>query len=1078
MFYRIFGNSGYGKTKYIFDRLAECVNSQKKAFLIVPEQSAVEVEKEVIRKLGAKSNLYVEVINFKRLCNRVFRTLGGLTSVHLDEGAKKMLMLLTLDKISPFLKEYKNGADLEDFCDKALSSYNLLNTYRVSPKSLEKAAEEISKLPSGADCSAKLYDIALICEEYASKLESVCKEDSDMYAKLCSKLEQSEFFDGCDVFFDSFYGFTSQEFEIISLIAEQADNTYVTFACGKDEKDPMFNRSTDGAKKCQKLAEKCGCEVCDITLDENFRHAGSTALCAFEKSFRSEALGSFTNTAGCDDSLVTVSCDDIHREVRFVCAKIHSLIRQGAKYRDITVCARNTADYMGVIDTAFEKAKIPVGIDIARPLSQSALYELILCALEGASDFYCEDVIRYIKTGLSGLDEEEADTLETYLRVWNISPSHFRKDEDFTMNPEGYSDTAPDSLHTLSVVNSARSKVFICLDSLHRNLSCCKTVEDYCKAVYNLLCDIKNISGKEEIYDGDDGQALELLCNMLDSFVNFSANEEISKSRFITLLKSCSENYRYAHIPSKSDEVRFSDVTLMRASNTKYIILLGVNSSVFPKGISDSGLIGQSERNLLESVGIELGESLTDKVFDELFLAYNAVCSATEQCFVVYSEKNLSGESLYPSVIISAIESITGKSHIRFDERDFETSFAGNDYLFDELCVLGKGAKRNALIKYFSSLEEYSQKLDRLINSFTQSERLEAQTLRLIYGNTLMTSYSRLEKFRGCPFAHFCSYTLKLKPEPVASLGPSETGTIMHSVLEHLVPLLCKEDETGAYPDEEKAKQLVKELLAQHLGDISGTEESQLPKRFVYLYGRLSRLLETLACNIVRELKVTKFRPSDFELNISSGGDISPVPIDIGGGCNLYIVGQIDRVDVYNKDGISYIRIIDYKTGKKSFKMKDIMKGFNLQMLLYLEAIRQRGKERYGGDIVPSAVLYSNVISSAKTLSLGDDIKQASSELTSPASSGVFLDDEEVLLAMDSSENRMYLPITSKNSEDTLKSLEEMGQLLDFAVDTASLLAKEIRSGLKSVTPFDGKSEGIDIDPCAYCDMWTICAKS
>ena len=48
MFYRIFGNSGYGKTKYIFDRLAECVNSQKKAFLIVPEQSAVEVEKEVI----------------------------------------------------------------------------------------------------------------------------------------------------------------------------------------------------------------------------------------------------------------------------------------------------------------------------------------------------------------------------------------------------------------------------------------------------------------------------------------------------------------------------------------------------------------------------------------------------------------------------------------------------------------------------------------------------------------------------------------------------------------------------------------------------------------------------------------------------------------------------------------------------------------------------------------------------------------------------------------------------------------------------------------------------------------------
>ncbi|MBP3580579.1 MAG: PD-(D/E)XK nuclease family protein, partial [Clostridia bacterium] len=533
----------------------------------------------------------------------------------------------------------------------------------------------------------------------------------------------------------------------------------------------------------------------------------------------------------------------------------------------------------------------------------------------------------------------------------------------------------------------------------------------------------------------------------------------------------------YAHIPAKSDEVRFSDVTLMRSSGTKHIFILGANSSVFPKAASDTGLITQNERNLLLEAGIELGEDIADKVFDELFLAHSAICSASESCHVVYSEKNLSGEALYPSVIISAIEKITSNKSIRFDDRDSVNCFAGNDYLFDELSVLPAGKTRNTLIKYFSSLDGYSKKLDALLNSFSQKERLDAQTLRLIYGNTLITSYSRLEKFRGCPFAHFCTYTLKLSPEAVASLGPSEAGSIMHSVLEHLVPLLCKTDENGQYPDEQAAKRLVKQLLSQHLGNIAQTEQSTLPKRFVYLYGRLSRLLETLACNIVRELKVTLFKPRDFELNISSGGDISPVPIDIGNGCTLYIVGQIDRVDVYEKDGARYIRVIDYKTGKKSFKMRDIEKGFNLQMLLYLEAIRQRGAERYGGEILPAAVLYSNVSSSVQTLSLGDDIESASSTLISPTSSGVFLNDENVLFAMDSTENRIFLPVTEKNSTETLKSMQELGQLLDFAVLTAAELAKEIRAGLKSATPFDGKREGLDIDVCSYCDMKLICTK-
>ncbi len=1077
MFYRIFGPEGYGKTSYIYDRLSLCVKEQRKAFLVVPEQCALEVEKDVIRRLSGASNLYVEVINFKRLCNRVFRQLGGLTGVHLDDGAKKMLMLVTLDGISPMLKEYPTGAELDDFCSKALSFCNSLKENRVAPSMLDRAAEEIEKEESGSDFANKLHDLALIAEAFASKLDEVCNENSDMYERLCNKLRETPFFEGCDVFFDSFYGFTPKEFEIISFIAEQSDNTYVTFACKKSETDKMFHRCTSAAKTCLKLAQSCGCEVYDVELEKNMRHRVDSALYAFGEGFKSVNLGSFETAQNSDKTLYPIVCTDIHDEVRCAAVNVHRLVRDGARYRDIVICARNTQDYMGIIDTSFEKAQIPLGIDVHRPFSTSALYELVLSALEGAFSFACEDIIRYIKTGLSGLDEEEADTLEIYLRVWNVSPSHIKRDEDFAMNPDGYVDGNADE-YTLKVVNSARSKVFICLDSLRRNLSECKTVKAYATAVYGLLTDIKNISGEEEFYDGADGETLELLCNMLDSLVAFGGDEKITREHFVTIIKSCGKDYEYSHIPAKSDEVRFSDVTLMRASNAKHIIVLGANSSVFPASASEGSLITANERKLLKDKGIELDGDEEEKLYDELFLAYSAFCSASESTCVSYRAKNLSGEALYPSVLVSAVEKITGNK-ASFVSEDDETGlcYAGDGFLFDELCVLDDGERRNTLIKYFSTRPEYSQKLDALLSGFSQKEKLDASTLRLIYGSKLVTSYSRLEKFRGCPFAHFCIYTLNLKPEPVAALGASEAGSIMHAVLEHLVPILCKEDEDGALVDEEKAKELVKQLLSDHLGSISGMEEKGLPRRFVYLYNRLSRLLNTLVCNIVRELKVSKFVPCDFELDVSASGQVHPVPIDIGSGCSLYIVGKIDRVDVFSKDGIKYIRIIDYKTGKKTFKMKDIENGFNLQMLLYLQAIRQGGEAYYGGKVIPAGVLYSNVVSSMKTLSLGDEITEAATTLTSPVSSGVLLDEERVLAAMDSTQEKVYLPIGTGSSADCLKSLEEMGALLDFATQTASQIAREIYSGIKNAKPFDGKSAGVDIDACAYCEMKGICAK-
>ena len=85
----VYGAPGSGKTHYIFERLKE---NNKRAFVIVPEQETVSIERKAVETLAASSQLEVEVLNFTRLCNRVFRELGGLSYNYVTPRVKKLFM--------------------------------------------------------------------------------------------------------------------------------------------------------------------------------------------------------------------------------------------------------------------------------------------------------------------------------------------------------------------------------------------------------------------------------------------------------------------------------------------------------------------------------------------------------------------------------------------------------------------------------------------------------------------------------------------------------------------------------------------------------------------------------------------------------------------------------------------------------------------------------------------------------------------------------------------------------------------------------------------------------------------------
>ena len=151
---------------------------------------------------------------------------------------------------------------------------------------------------------------------------------------------------------------------------------------------------------------------------------------------------------------------------------------------------------------------------------------------------------------------------------------------------------------------------------------------------------------------------------------------------------------------------------------------------------------------------------------------------------------------------------------------------------------------------------------------------------------------------------------------------------------------------------DEDLKDYIDDILAQHIEQYFGGAESRT-KAFLYSLKVLSENVFILLKHIVTELSQSDFDVCDCELKI--GEDIPAYTVKLPDGHNIAVCGSVDRVDVMEKDGEKYLRVIDYKTGTKEFKLSDILYGLNLQMLLYLYSIKLNGVEKYG-EITPAGI--------------------------------------------------------------------------------------------------------------------------
>lgn len=1104
----LYGKTGTGKTQRVLDTIEEKLKNGDPVIVLCPEQEAVIAETRLTERfLGRVPTDRLEVLNFGRLPERVFREYGGLTRTELGDGGRRLIMHRALAMAAPHLKEYGASAADRSMVDRLLGAVSEFKMCCVTPEQLEEASRALGSTGgAGGRLRNKLGDFSLLYTLYEKLLHTLYADPQDALTALDEVLrgEGAGFFSGCYVVLDGFYGFTAQQYAVISHIFRTAADVTVTLACNRDgERDGMLRRINETEARLFRIAREAGKEVRCPALTENRRTDSLTLRFLWEHLWK---LGS-SETIEAEGTVQVLACSNPFTEAEAVAAEIRRQVLAGRRYRDITVILRDVERYEGVLDVMLESYGIPCYTSRRTPASSKPFFRYLSClfALE-TYHYRRQDMIGLLKTNLTGIAENDAFLYENYITTWNLSGNRLTEEDDYTMHPLGYREEVTEhDLAVLETVNRVKNRLLSLVlpffDGLRERKTA--TVKEIAAALFAHL-EEAGIPGRlaeqaeREAASGDPAAAEEtrqlwqVFVGALDTLVTVSGEVPCRLSDFPELLALLTDDLDIGTIPARSDEVVIGDASLLRPDNASVVILMGVTDGVFPKSPAEDSLFSDYEKDMLAGVGVELSENTAAQMWDELFYFYNAAAAAKEQLILTYPRADLGGKAFHPSVGLERVFAMFS------DVRAEDPGKCGPEYgLVSDMPALETMARcrgtdlGRALSDYFEERAEDDPALKRKLASMRQPivrrrDRLSKQTLTMLFGDgsrPLAMTQSRLEAYVLCRFSYFCDYVLKLKEQKRAAFGAADIGSFIHYVLEGFMARYTADEDREKYEDDAYLSELVGQLLGEYLRAFRLDGDKNGQNRLQHLFTRLHRTTVVVVKNLIREMAAGDFLPRDFELPVGAddGTGIPALRIDAPNGLKIRLFGKIDRVDTYEKDGKTYLRVVDYKTYVKRFSLDDVAAGINMQMLLYLFSVWKMGGGRYAGELTPAGILYmsaSPAEASRDRIPTAEEAADAAEE--GMKRSGLFLDDPAVLDAMEHGLQGKFIPVKLKKdgtyySGAPVETLERFGTLMNEVEATVCAIAAELRDGIADAVPISRTHPETGKDPCAYCGMKPVC---
>lgn len=1073
----LYGKAKSGKTHHIYDEIGNALKERKKIIFIVPEQFTLEAEKQLIEHMQSEGFIGIEVVSFKRLTHKIIQEVGHPKGVAINDIGKLMLLRQIFMKSQNQLILYKQSNSKMGFLAKFHDLIKELKQNRVTPSQLEETSKVFEEYPL---LKNKLTDIKVIFQAYEAIKSDLYQDEEDYFEFALSQMDKVALLKDTEIWIDGFDSFTGQEYELIERMSEICNNLTISLCSDGNMNSQLFMHTNYAFSKFVAISEKTKNQLKTerferIPPSEAINHVAENiqAYPYIKKEVSSEVISVF-------------AAENQMSEVEYCGAQILSFMRSGNyNWKDIAVISNDIDRYKTIIKRIFDEMELPYFIDDKVNVSSNPLIHTVKAYTRLFADgVKPETIIAFIKPGFVVSEQLLAADFELYLSAKGMN---LTKLQSPLLDEEG-------NILTIDVIRNDILNV-IYPELRHQKLKVRTIVEK----IYLMLCEfeipqkieqfITTFTSDRKINEAQQfTQIWNKTMDLFDQLIELMGDDIITWDEMSDILDAGFDAIEVGVLPLDEDQILVGSLDRSRSHPIKVMFFLGFNDGVIPELGNDQQLLLDAEKALFSEKGIKLVADSLIFANKEVYNICYGLTRPSHHLFFSYARSNAEGNALRPSYLITKLLKITNLKVI--EECNLSTKMpyviSGKRATLKHLAMALRRQLdgypvdpiwNSVFLWYCINEQKYANLIVDGLTHTNMVSQLSNQMVNKIYDLPIITSVSKLEEYVQCPFKYFVDAGLKPIENRKFELGAPDIGVLFHSALERF----GKEIFERHLNWQNLSQSEVHDLMTDIVNDMTNYEIYHSRFQYQYLIQKLKRVSKKAAWQLTQQLQCGLFEPAAFEVAFGNRvGAVPPIIIKLKNDETLLIQGVIDRVDKVTLDDEHYIKIIDYKSGRKALSLSDIYNGLQMQLMVYLKACLDNPQYFSVEKVLPAGAFYFRIddplIESTEQIAERIEEKIAS-ELKMD---GFSLESAKVLKSLDtelydkklSNVIHVKLKVDGDFTKDSkVMPIEAFEGMVKHVNETISTIGSELLEGKIDISPC--KSEGFI--SCQYCDFKAIC---
>ena len=1074
----VFGPSGSGKSSYLYQHvIQESMKYPERNYIVlVPEQFTMQTQKDLVMMHELKGIMNIDVLSFARLAYRVFEETGGGGLPVLDDEGKNLILRKIAGDYESELKMLGGHMKKQGYISEVKSVISEFTQYDIGEDEIERVMESAGE---SSRLYYKLADIRLLYRGFTDYLREKYITKEELLDVLSCEVEKSERLKNSTVVLDGFTGFTPVQDRLLGELMRHCREVIVTVTMDRrgnpyvyEHPYQLFALSKQMVTSLLQIAKQNKIPVEEpVELYDHvpWRFKEQEALAFLEKHLFRYGAGAYEKE---QEQVKLHLAKNPREEAYAVAEQVRRMMREDRyRLRDIGVIVSDMDVYADHLKQAFIKYDIPFFMDHKRSILLNSFVEYIRSVLHMAEQsFSYESVFRFLRTNLAGFTYEEIDELENYVIGLGIKGyKHWQ--EKWTRKLRGMAQ------EDLDKMNHYRRQLVEKVDGLIYVLrQRRKTVADITRAIYEFMVQENlqvRLAEQEELFKAKGELALareyaqiyRIVIELFDKFVELLGDEQVSLSEYCKLLDAGLEEARVGVIPPEVDQVVIGDMQRTRLKDIKALLFAGANDVYLPGALLRTGLLSELDREKFAREKLTLSAGGKEKAYVQKFYLYLNLTKPSEKLDIYYSKVSADGKSVRPSYLIQELQKLFPKLKVRDEERYLKEQELTENIGFDRM-IREFVQKRHEtdgawceLYNWYKKNPKWQEKVERFLEAGYYRKPLDALTeeaAKRLYGEEFETSITRMERFAVCAFSHFLTYGLGLREREEYDFQAADLGNVCHRALERFSYKVEREAGDWLKLTEEKRKQYVEESVEEAIADY-GNSILYSSSRNAYLIVRMKRMLEKTVWALTKQLAAGDFKPAAYELRFANG--------------------KIDRVDTCEDGDCVYVKVIDYKTGSKSFDVTALYHGLQLQLMVYMDAALQMEQKKHPEkEILPAGIFYYRI--QDPLIDRPKEGEEQESILKELKPDGMISLEKEVLEHLDHCMvgESSVIPVKynkngSLSKSSKAASAQDFYLMMKYAVNKVEEIRQKILSGDVKVNPYRRGTE----TSCDYCSYRQIC---